>query len=95
MNKMLAFAAAFVLSQAPQSRSPKAEAEAGEVEQGAHRAGQRVRQVGQLERAQLLAQALGRREGQQTQVQAVRPAARQAPLRCPQIRIRPQIQVQL
>ena len=89
------------MSQAPQSRSPKAEAEAeaeaevGEAEQGAHRAGQRVRQVGQLERAQLLAQALGRREGQQAQVQAVRPAARQAPLRCPQIRIRPQIQVQL
>ena len=93
MNKMLAISVAFFLPRAPQSRSPKAEAEA--EEQGAHRAGQRVRQVGQLERAQLLAQALGRREGQQTRVQAVRPAARQAPLRCPQIRIRPQIQVQL
>ena len=70
-------------------------AEVVEAEQGAHRAGQRVRQVGQLERARLLARALGRREGQQAQVQVVRPAARQAPLRCPQIRIRPQIQVQL
>ena len=74
----------------------EAAAEQGaEVEQGAHRAGQRVRQVGQLERAQLLARARGRREGQQAQTQAVRPAARQAPLRCPQIRIRLEIQVQL
>ena len=70
-------------------------AEVVEAEQGAHRAGQRVRQVGQLEQAPLLARAQGRREGQQAQVQAVRPAARQAPRRCPQIRIRPQIQVQL